>query len=258
MEPVFHADGDRFVATEYAAGPWDPGLLHGGATAALVVREAERVPTLAPMSVARVTVELFRPVRVTALQVTTRVLREGKKLQLVEASVLDGGTEVARGTILRLRIAPVAVPEGAFPAWEAPPGPEAGREPRFPVRPEAWFLDAFDCRAVEGDFGVPGPAAVWFRLRRPIVGGENASAAVRAAAVADFGNGVSAVLDRNRFTYVNPDLTVYLHREPRGEWLLLRARTNPDSTGIGLAESVLADATGPFGRGAQSLLLDPR
>lgn len=258
MEPVFHADGDRFVPTAHAAGPWDAGLLHGGATASLLVHEAERVPTLAPMSVARVTVELFRPVRVAPLRVATRVLREGKKLQLVEASTFDGETEVARATVLRLRRTAVAIPEGALPPWSAPPGPEAGREPSFPGRPAAWFLDAFECRSVEGDFGEPGPAAVWFRLRRPLVGGETATPAMRAAAVADFGNGVSGVLDRTRFTYVNPDLTVYLHREPAGEWLLVRARTSPDSSGVGLAESILADAAGPFGRGSQSLLIETR
>ncbi|MDQ3936921.1 MAG: thioesterase family protein, partial [Actinomycetota bacterium] len=104
----------------------------------------------------------------------------------------------------------------------------------------------------------PGPAAAWLRLRVPLVEGEEPSPAQRAAAAADFGNGVSAVLDWTEHVFINADLTVHLVREPRGEWVGLDARTVVEADGIGLSESVLHDADGPMGSAAQSLLVGPR
>ena len=41
---VFQAQNGRFVATELARGPWDPGAQHGGAPAALLMRAFEQLP----------------------------------------------------------------------------------------------------------------------------------------------------------------------------------------------------------------------
>jgi hypothetical protein len=67
------------------------------------------------------------------------------------------------------------------------------------------------------------------------------------------------VLNRNDgWAFINPDLTVYLHRLPAGEWVCLDAVTYVEPHGIGLAESRLFDERGPVGRAAQSLLLERR
>ena len=39
---IFESDGDRFIATEAAIGPWGRETLHGGAPAMLLAREIER------------------------------------------------------------------------------------------------------------------------------------------------------------------------------------------------------------------------
>jgi hypothetical protein len=94
------------------------------------------------------------------------------------------------------------------------------------------------------------------------VAGEAPSGVQRAAAAADFGNGVSGGLPFDRFVYINPDLTVHLLRPPTGEWIGMRASshygTADASTGAGFAESALYDADGRVGRSVQSLLLDER
>jgi hypothetical protein len=77
-------------------------------------------------------------------------------------------------------------------------------------------------------------------------------------AAADFGNGVSAVLDWDAFAFINPDLTVYLERDPVGRWIGLDARTRVAADGTALAESVLFDERGRVGRALQSLLVQPR
>jgi len=76
--------------------------------------------------------------------------------------------------------------------------------------------------------------------------------------VADSGNGVSNVLEWDRYLFVNTDLTVHFVREPVGEWVLLDAQTQLAEGGAGLASSVLSDRTGPVARGAQALFVAPR
>ena len=75
---------------------------------------------------------------------------------------------------------------------------------------------------------------------------------------ADSGNGVSNVLDFSQHLFINPDLTVHLHRHPVGEWVCIDARTSIDSAGVGMSESAVHDEQGPIGRGVQSLFAAPR
>jgi hypothetical protein len=103
----------------------------------------------------------------------------------------------------------------------------------------------------------PGPATDWIRLRVPLVAGEPTPPLARVAAAADFGNGISWVLPPDQgYRFINPDLTVYLHRPLAGEWVCLEAVTAVEPIGIGLAESRLWDERGPIGRALQSLLLE--
>jgi hypothetical protein len=112
---------------------------------------------------------------------------------------------------------------------------------------------------VAGAISRPGPATVWFRLRVPLIDGEEPSPLQRVAAAADFGNGVSSVVDWEAgWLFINPDLTVYLHRPPAGEWVCLQARTTVEAAGLGLAESTVFDRAGPVARGLQSLFIAPR
>jgi hypothetical protein len=74
----------------------------------------------------------------------------------------------------------------------------------------------------------------------------------------DAASGISAALDWSQSTFANVDLTVTLHRPPRGEWLGMDAATAYGDTGVAQASSVLFDADGPIGRSAQSLFVEPR
>src|SRR5439155_26976351 len=103
-----------------------------------------------------------------------------------------------------------------------------------------------------------GPVTGWMRLRTPIVAGETPTPLMRVAAAADFGNGVSRVLDFERYLFINPDLTIYLHRLLVGEWVCLDAITWPSVAGVGVAESALYDERGRIGRSLQALLIDRR
>lgn len=80
MEAVFRVDGNRVLTSEHAAGPWHPGMQHGGAPSSLIVWAAERIPSPQPMQIVRVTVDLMRPVPVAPLTIETEVVREGRKI----------------------------------------------------------------------------------------------------------------------------------------------------------------------------------
>ena len=255
--PVFTGSDGRFVATQFARGPWDPNALHGGAPAALLVRAFEQLPAADGLGLARLTYEFLRPAPVGPLEVRAEVVRPGRRVQLLEASVLADGVEVVRARGLQVQAAAAGtgdVTEDTPP----PPGPEHGRpaELRPPHRPMFAF-DAIEIVFVAGRWG-GGPSTAWFRLRSPIVDGETPSPLQRLAAAGDFGNGISATLSWDDYLYINPDLTLYIEREPVGEWICLDSQTRIAGDGIGVAESVLYDERGRVGRATQALLIAPR
>ena len=253
---VFEGSDGRFVATEFGRGPWDPQALHGGAPAALLMRAFEQLPAADDLKLARVTYEFMRPAPVGALEIRAEVVRPGRRVQLLEASILADGTEVVRARALQIKEADAGdFRDGNTPP---PPGPEEGRvaELRLPHRP-MFFPDAIEIRFVRGSWG-GGPCTAWFRLQSPIVGRETPSALQRLAAAGDFGNGISANLSWDDYLYINPDLTLYVEREPVGEWICLESETRISTDGVGMAESVLYDQRGRVGRATQALLVAPR
>jgi hypothetical protein len=203
--------------------------------------------------VARITVELLRPVPMQPIELRARTLRPGKKVQLVEASVLAGDTEVVRATALRIRLADLEFADA--PDDRLTPGPSTKLRERFENVGGLNFGFAMEMSVARGEIGVPGPAAVWFRLGVPIVAGEEPTPLMRVAAAADFGNGISGATTWDRHIFINPDLTVYLHRLPAGDWVGLDARTWPTHEGVGVAEAALYDERGRIGRAAQTLLV---
>ena len=253
FEPV---DGDRYVPTEAALGPWTDRALHGGPPTMLMAREIERFGSGGEMFVARLSVELLHPIDRAPLDVRSRVVRAGRKVQLVEASLWRDESEMARATALLIRRRSVDVPQPIDP----PPRPfvehAGGWDPPYPSR-HGYHIDGVEIRTTGAGAPDRGPMWAWIRLRLPLVPGEEPAPLVRACAAADFPNGISYEIDPSRVTYVNPDLTVSVHRLPIGEWVLVDARTRVEPHGVGMAAGTLYDRNGEFGRSVQSLLLEP-
>lgn len=250
-------DEGRFRSTEHTAGPWSSDSQHLGPPTALLVRALELLPATSPAAIARVTVEILGPVPVAELEVSARIERPGRSVELLSAEIQAAGRTVVRcgaWRIVRSDSSSVAVAAGE------PLAPPEQASP-LPGRPEGWgegYLDAMEWRALRGTFGAPGPATVWARQRVDLVDGERPSGLQRLLTVADSGSGVSARLDPLRWWFINPELTVHIHREPTGEWVGLDATTVIGPHGIGAANSVLHDQTGPVGTGTQALMIRPR
>lgn len=262
-EVLFHRDGERFVATDLARGPWDPGSCHGGAPSALLAALVDASPSLVPMQVVRLTYDIVRPVPLAPVEIRIRTVREGKRVQVVEADMsTPDGVELVRCRALRVRVGAVDLPDGAD-ADAAPPTPGPERAAREVERVgEEWgtgFWTAVEVRPVHGSvLGTPGPGTAWFRLGVPIADGVATSPIARVAAASDFGNGLAPPLPIDHYRYVNPDLTVDVHRLPEGEWIALDARTVAQPSGIGLTTSTLADVRGRIGTAMQSLFIEGR
>jgi acyl-coenzyme A thioesterase PaaI-like protein len=253
MEAIFRVDGAHVVTSPDAAGPWDPNMQHGGAQASLVVWAAERIPAAVPMQVARVTIDLMRPVPVAPLTLETEVLREGRKIQLCAVRLFANGTLTVGATVLKIKKQAQALPDDVIALPLDVPAPEQSRlEPQ-----NSPFGLGMTIRAARGRFGGLGPGAIWYRADRPLVEGSPISQAMRAAAASDFCNASSA-LDYRKWTFLNADLTVSMAREPVGEWILLDAVSWIGLDGAGLAMARLADMRGYFGRCAQSLVIERR
>ena len=259
---IFTREGEAFVPTAHAVGPWDPTQLHGGAPAALVVRALQ---ALAPeMQLARCSLEFLGPVPLAPLEVTASVLKPGRRFQLAEAELAVGGRPalLARAVLLR-RGEPTALPEGA--AWpdglpcEGPAGSAASAATgHADLAAQGFHVTGMDVRYGGGTRFGGGRSLAWFRLAGPLVAGEETSPAGLAVAAADFGNGVSHVLDFRTHLFVNTDLTVTLLRDPEGPWVLLDARTRLVPEGIGWASSVVYDERGPIGFAQQTLFIQER
>ncbi|HEY3021763.1 MAG TPA: thioesterase family protein, partial [Solirubrobacteraceae bacterium] len=210
--------------------------------------------------VARVTVELVRPVPLDELRSEVEIVRPGKRVQLVAARLYAGEDLVVRALALRLRRDGASAAPASEPAAAEAVGPEQARPLRLEhVQPGLPMFnhDGVDVRYARGDWGV-GSAFAWIALRKPVIDGEQPTPLQRALAAADFGNGVSAAVDWSAWAFINPDLTVYLERDPVGPWVGLDAQTRVGPDGTAVAESVLHDEQGRIGRAVQALLIEPR
>jgi len=259
-EAFYERSGESsFVATELTRGPWDPGAQHAGPPSGLLGRAIEGMEGTEGFQVSRIVLEILRPVPIGAVTVETRVVRPGKKVQLVEASLSAEQGELMRATAWLLRVAELEMPAEVVALDPAPPGPEEGDQPEFfETAQDVGYHTAMEWRSVAGGFRESGPATVWMRMRQPLVEGEEPSPLQRTLVAADVGNGISSVLDWTAFVFINVDLTVHLERMPEGEWICVDAVTRAQPSGIGTAESRLSDRIGRIGRAAQSLLIAPR
>lgn len=263
VEPLFRRDGERYLPTAMAVGPWSPDALHGGPPTGLLARAVELAARGRGLLVSRLTVDLFRAVPMAPLRVETEVVREGRRIVAVQASLLAEDVEVSRATGLLLL--PSDGDGSGLPVEPSPPGPvglpdllEYLRGPNGERLYPPMFLDAVESRLVLGEGSGDQPAA-WFRLPMPLVEGEPPTPLQRLAAVSDFGNLLAnfnpgRTRERRGPGYINADTTIYLLRYPVGEWVCLRAERRAVQDGLGIVEIAQFDEEGWYGHSVHARL----
>jgi acyl-CoA thioesterase len=259
-EAVFQKDGERFVPTAAAGGPWSHETLHGGAACGLLARAIERGAPDPAFALIRLTVDLFRAIPRAPLTVRVEPVRAGRRVHAVAASLCADGTEITRASALLLRRSEAAAGAELGPP---PPGPAGIATTRLSPDRRAGFPTGFhttiECRWVSR--GGETPPCVWMRLPVPLVEGEETTPLVHAAALADFGNALASFGARaagREAGYINADVTLYLARAPGAGWIALEAERQSEREGVGFVDVALYDERSRFGRVAQARLLQGR
>lgn len=253
-------NGELFHATDYVRSTWSPAIQHAAPVSALLVRGLQRCAPREDTRLSRVLVDLLGPVPVDGdLWVRSRVERPGTQIELLSAELLARGPAgaprvVARASGWRLKVLDTtavcsAREPGLRPLTDVAPRDMAGKWNRN-------YLHSVQWRWLTESLS-PGGGESWLRPEVDLVAGESMTALERLFAVADCANGIGTQLDIRRWTFLNTDLVVHLHRVPDGEWTGIRALTSYGPDGIGTTNGTLFDEHGPVGSIAQSVLVRP-
>lgn len=243
-QPFFTRDRGIFRAMEIANGPWDHKSLHGRVVVGLfglVIEERHGAADFVP---ARLTVDMFRLPTIDApIEVTTRLVRDGLRIRVVEAEFFSGGVSMARASCQLLR--KTQNPQGRIwspPNWHVPK--PADIPP--PTDPRLSLHGKWATRPIEGRMGSLGPRRLWMSEVRELVDGLPLTPFVRVAVAADWASPF-ANAGEDGLAFINSDVTLYLHRLPVKEWIGFEVVNHHSTDGIAIGECWLYDEEGPIG-----------
>ncbi len=253
-EPFFRIEGTHYVPTAAARGPWNPNSLHGRVIAGLLGAEIERLHRTPDFMPARLTVDMYRLPDLSPVEVTTKVVRDGNRIKVIDAEFISGGVSAGRATCQLLKR--TENPEGNVwkpPAWDVPrpadlPPPDPARTPMGGM---------WETRRISGDFGAVMQRRMWISEVRELVEGRALTPFVRVAGSADFASPAANIGDKG-LEFINSDVTVYLHREPRTEWVGYEVVNHGASDGVAVAECFVYDEDGPIGTASCAALAQRR
>lgn len=244
-----------FRATARTSGAWNTSEQHIAPALGLLThlveldRDARRSDGLA---IGRLSFDILGTVAIDVVEIDVRVLRPGRTVELVEATMRHGGrvAVVLRAWMLQRQ---------DTAAITTPPAERLERPDEMPSWSPStvWpggFIASVDARRVQDR---PGRARYWVRTAVPLLDGEPTSALAAAAGLFDIANGMTVPVSPQRAAFPNIDLTAHLHRAPSGRWLGFDTTVTVGSGGLGLTASTLYDGDGPFGTMSQCLTVRP-
>lgn len=255
----------RYRAEPITRGPWDPGLQHGGPPCGLLGHAVEVAMASSPLVLSRLSVELLAPVPVAEFDVETSIVRNGRRVAVVDATLHTQGRLVARASSQWVQAAhPMtsaqsvvipgdrAIPERGEHSMEPADGDFMASAGGYP-RP-GFNCDAVETRLVTGSTEESGPGCAWFRLRVPVVDTAPVTPITRLAAISDLAAAAGWEISPNGRGVINTDVTIQLVRHPLGEWICMDSRIRASSAGTGFCDTLVFDDHGVVGRIGQSLL----
>ncbi len=242
----YRREGDAYVPTGIGVSPWNGTSQVGLALAGLSGHVLAKVPTQEPMLTTRISIDILGAVPLVPLVPRIRMLRDGRRMQVVDAEFFAEDKLWVRATAVRARISDTG-------------------EQSTPLTRRYWTeqdhydnLKWFEERQISLDRSQPGPGAIWIRFLSDIVEGEPLEPLSLAAILGDFGNGTAPVLPIMENTLANMDITVCMSRLPRGDWILIDAEGETSGQGSGYSRTRLGDAEGMFATAMQSIFIDQR
>lgn len=103
-------DAGVLIPQDISVSVWSATQIGGYAVCAALAREIEKTTDVTGFIPARLTVDLFKPVRTEPLTTHGAVIRRGNRIIMTDATVMQAGEARARATAIYL------------PATEDPPG----------------------------------------------------------------------------------------------------------------------------------------
>ena len=242
-QPFFARDGDAFIPNGIASGPWDPNSLHGRVIIGLLAFVIEARHGADDFVPARLTVDMFRLPTLAPIEVTTKLVRDGLRIKVVEADFFSGGVSMARASCQLLR--KTENPQGRVwspPNWEVP----APADIPDPGDPRLGMNGKWAARPITGTMGTLGARRLWMSEVRDLVEGTPLTPFVRVALASDFASPFANAGDQG-LGYINSDVTLYLHRLPVKEWIGFEVVNHHATDGVAIGECFLYDQQGPIG-----------
>lgn len=258
LPAFFVADGDAFTPTGWVRGPWGQ-TISGNYVGGLLGHVIERDAGDADLQPARLTVDLFRPVSLTEpVRIETAIVRDGRRLKLVDAVMTQAGRVVARANALFLR------------RGEQPPGNRFTTTVTMPPVPPLTRTVPDNTATLTWSYGKDGdtpsldleawkhhgPKFIWTRERGVIVDGVELTPFTRAALAGDMASSLTH-FGEDGLPFINADYTLTLSRLPVGLYLGLAALTHDSHAGVATGTAVVVDESGPLGTATATALANP-
>ncbi|WP_390618951.1 thioesterase family protein [Maricurvus nonylphenolicus] len=251
----FHtSDGITFIGNDAARGPWMADACHAGPVTGIIARAFELLVT--DKQLLKLSVELLKPVPMDGFQVNTEITKAGRAVTTASADIVDlQGKLIATASSLHMVVQDLGeVPTAPFESHRFSDSVPGG----FPIEKTSHGLPGFssgiEVRYPPGHDNSPGPTSIWMKTL-PLLEGEEPSAFQKLCPLADCGNGTSRNQNGFDIRFMNPDITIVMHRASSADWLLSSAESHWQPTGLGLAQANLFDELGPIGSVMQTLLL---
>ena len=242
-----------FRATSHVGGAWATHEQHIAPALGLLVhavqvdRDARRTDGLV---IGRLSFDILGTIPIDVVDTGVRVIRPGRNVELVEATLSHGGRAavLARAWLLRPgdsgRLAGTALPRipqpGELQRWEGATVWPGG------------FIASVEVRRRQLE---PGRAAFWVSPSVSLIAGEEVGGLASTAGLFDIANGMTVRVSPQEVAFPNLDLTAHLFRQPAGDWLGFDTTVSFGPDGLGLTSSVLHDTAGPFGTMSQILTI---
>lgn len=242
-------EGNRFHSTVHSQGAWNAHEQHMAPASGLLLHEVLRNHPRPGMVVSQLTFEILGLIAGGEFEVRTEVVRPGRTIELIEATLTGNGRTAIRALIWRLLAGDTSAVAGSEGGRLRPPA-ECPPHPRI----KAWsggFIRSADFRSAYD--GGPGRHAAWVRSPLAIVDGEDSEPLARFVGVVDAANGIAVRNDPQECIFPNVELSIHLFRQPEGGWTGLDTTVHFGARGVGLTESALYDEQGLVGRAAQIL-----
>lgn len=246
----------RYRSSWHAQGAWNEHEQHMGPASGILAYALENFEPRDDMRIARLSFEIHGLIHAGEFEITTRMIRPGRTIELVEAEMTAKGRTSIVARAWRVITGDSSAVAGSEDAKI--PGPEECEVQKISERWPGGYIRSIELRS--NDDWRPGRGIAWLRTDYALVDALDASDMARLVGMIDTANGVAPRVEPNEGTWIYPnlDLQIHMYRQPAGSWLGLDVQQSYGADGIGLTSTVLHDESGPFGRAEQILTVRSR